>query len=148
MRRYEVRPILSFSTTARPHSSSAHEYAVNLAVENKTASSILFSQITTMSSTWACSPQATNIMYVAFHNSQRSATESDYFGSGVLPPNQSARATFAVNRWEEATGVEATRQFISNKLRSVLHGSTVEVSDPPPTRLLCRHVSAVCLSMR
>lgn len=38
-----------------------------------------------------------------------------------------------------------TREFVSGKLRSVLQGSTVKVSDPPPTRLQCRHLSVVCI---
>ncbi|KAH8102427.1 ER-golgi trafficking TRAPP I complex 85 kDa subunit-domain-containing protein [Cristinia sonorae] len=133
IRQYEVRPILGFSWSIRPHQSSSHEYIINVGVENKTlGTSIQIVQVTTMSPAWGCTPLASNVI-------------------GLLPASQHVRATFGVDRLVDLNpDVLASREFVKDKLRSVLHGTTVEVSDPPPTRLHCRHLcgSDMALSLK
>ncbi|TCD62768.1 hypothetical protein EIP91_006412 [Steccherinum ochraceum] len=123
VRQYEVRPILTVTPSVQPFQTSEHEYVIDLSVVNKTtSSSIRITQATMMSQSWTTIPLTTNII-------------------GALPPSQVARGKFAANRWEDGPNVQGTREFVIRKLRSVLQGSTVEPSDPPTTRLQCRHLS-------
>lgn len=56
-RRYEVKPILKVTTSARPSPSADSTYIVTVEIENVTGSSnIELKQLSAMSATWDCSP--------------------------------------------------------------------------------------------
>lgn len=64
--------------------------------------------------------------------------------SGELAPQQLACATFGVSRWEESNdGPQNTRDYVRQKLGAIMQGQELDLSNPPPLDLLCRHFSQV-----
>ncbi|KAJ7293446.1 ER-golgi trafficking TRAPP I complex 85 kDa subunit-domain-containing protein [Mycena rebaudengoi] len=122
-RYYDVRPILDISATAVPCYNPEHLFLLNLELENVSSSnSVHLSQITTLSPTWRCDPLAQN----------------DF---GSLAPMQSSRLFLGASRWNDGSGSAETFDFVSRKLRDVLHGRTVESSNPPPIDVLCSQIA-------
>ncbi|KAI0361180.1 hypothetical protein OH77DRAFT_1417397 [Trametes cingulata] len=122
-RRYEVRPILKATTSARPSASLDQTYIVNVEVENITGmSNIELKQISTMSASWECSPM--------FPPS-----------SMVIPPHQVANVSLGARPWTGGAGATETREFVTRKIRAVLQEDPVDPSEPPPLDLSCTHVA-------
>lgn len=60
-----------------------------------------------------------------------------------MSPSQSTRLLFGVNRWAGSSDVGPVTDFITRKLSDVLHGRSVESSQPPAIDLLCSHSTKV-----
>ncbi|KAF5384925.1 hypothetical protein D9615_001402 [Tricholomella constricta] len=121
-RYFEVHKLLEISVTARPCQSLDYLFLVQLELSTVLSSSdVHLAQITSVSSTWKCSP-------IAEH------------GLGPMPPLQSSHLLFGVSRWLAGYGSQETFDFVAKKLQDVLNGRTVEISDPPPIDLLCSHI--------
>ncbi|KAG5647603.1 hypothetical protein DXG03_008956 [Asterophora parasitica] len=128
-RYYEVHKLLETSVTARASECLDHLFLVQLELSTLFASlDVHLSQITSVSSTWQCSPIVE-------------------YELGPMPPLQSAQLLFGVNRWSRGSGSQETFDFVSKKLQDVLNGTTVENSDPPPLDLLCSHISEATQSL-
>ncbi|KAJ7654956.1 ER-golgi trafficking TRAPP I complex 85 kDa subunit-domain-containing protein [Mycena polygramma] len=122
-RYYDVRPILDITASASPCHGTENLFMVNLELENVSGShSIHLEQITSLSPTWKCDPIA--------------KPDPD-----SLAPFQSSRLFFGASRWTDGAGSTETLDFVSRKLDDVLHGRTVDRSDPPPIDVLCTHTT-------
>ncbi|KAL7285211.1 hypothetical protein ACG7TL_000304 [Trametes sanguinea] len=123
-RRYEVKPILNVSASARPSASPDQMYILNLEVENITgASNVEVKQISTMSASWECTPLLPST-------------------SVVIPPHQLANVTLGVSRWDSGTDPSEAREFVARKLKAVLQEETIDPSEPPPIELACTHMAS------
>ncbi|CDO73209.1 hypothetical protein BN946_scf185007.g264 [Trametes cinnabarina] len=122
-RRYEVKPILNITTSARPSASPDQMYIVNVEVENITNSSnIEVRQVSTMSASWEC-------------------TSLHPAASVMVPPHQIANLSLGANPWTSSTSPSETRDFVARKLKAVLHEETIDSSEPPPVDLICTHMA-------
>ncbi|KAI0639808.1 ER-golgi trafficking TRAPP I complex 85 kDa subunit-domain-containing protein [Trametes polyzona] len=124
-RRYEVKPIMQVSTSARPSASGEQMYIVNVEVENVTGSSnIEVKQVSTMSASWECTP-----MLVP--------------SPVLVPPHQIANFSLGARPWSSGKGASETREFVNRKLKAVLQEDPVDPSEPPALDLTCTHVAPV-----
>ncbi|KAH9858208.1 ER-golgi trafficking TRAPP I complex 85 kDa subunit-domain-containing protein [Lenzites betulinus] len=122
-RRYEVKPILKVTTSARPSASTSETYVVNIEVENITGSSnIELKQLSTMGASWECSPMLPP-------------------STVVLPPRQLANFSLGARPTPLGTGPSETGDFVVRKLKVVLQGDQVDASEPPPLDLTCTHIA-------
>ncbi|KAL1748561.1 ER-golgi trafficking TRAPP I complex 85 kDa subunit-domain-containing protein [Schizophyllum fasciatum] len=117
---YDVRQAFGASMRARPSMSSEQLFVVDLSVQNKSASSVQITQVTTLSPTWRLRPA---VQYM--HN--------------VMAPRQNTRFMFAADAWDEQSGARETREFVKQKLKGIIDGSELDESPPPPIDLLCTH---------
>jgi hypothetical protein len=62
-----------------------------------------------------------------------------------LSPSQSTRLIFGADRWDGASDLNPTSDFIKQKLSDVLHGRNVDSSQPPAIDLLCKHSMKVII---
>ncbi|KAL1737123.1 ER-golgi trafficking TRAPP I complex 85 kDa subunit-domain-containing protein [Schizophyllum commune] len=117
---YDVRQAFAASMRARPSLSSDHLFVVDVAVQNKSLSSVQITQVTTLSPTWRLQPvvQDMNIL---------------------MAPRQNTRFMFAVDPWEEQSGSRETREFVKQKLKGIVNGTELNETSPPPIDLLCCH---------
>ena len=72
-------------------------------------------------------------------------TQSYLNSRDMLTPSQVLHLPLGVDRWENELDTQPTLDFVSNTLRNVLQGQTLEPSEPPPIDVLCSHVSKVCI---
>ncbi|KAF8898889.1 ER-golgi trafficking TRAPP I complex 85 kDa subunit-domain-containing protein [Infundibulicybe gibba] len=121
MRSYEVHPLLEASATAEPSHSPEQMFLVNLELENVSQADVVLTQVTTLSPTWKCTPCVK-------------------YSIATILPYQSSRLLYGANQWLEGSGSPETTKFVTRKLVDILHGRTVEVSDPPPIELICSHI--------
>ncbi|EIW64369.1 uncharacterized protein TRAVEDRAFT_158546 [Trametes versicolor FP-101664 SS1] len=124
-RRYEVKPILKVTTSARPSPSADSTYIVTVEIENVTGSSnIELKQLSAMSATWDCSPMLSS-------------------STGLLcPPHQVATFSLGARPWTSGAGVSETRDFVANKIRAVLQETPIDPSEPPSLDLTCTHIAS------
>ncbi|KAH9897998.1 ER-golgi trafficking TRAPP I complex 85 kDa subunit-domain-containing protein [Cubamyces lactineus] len=123
-RRYEVKPILNISTSARPSASSDQAYIVNIEIENVTNSSnVEIKQVSTLSGSWDCSP---------LHP----------FSSVIVHPHQLASLSLGAKSWHAGSGVSETREFVARKLNALLQGGPIDHSEPPALDLTCTHIAS------
>ncbi|KAI0778588.1 ER-golgi trafficking TRAPP I complex 85 kDa subunit-domain-containing protein [Trametes elegans] len=123
-RRYEVKPILKVSTSARPSASADQTYIVNVEVENITSSSnIELKQLSTMSGLWTTSPQV-------------------QLSNVVISSRQVANFSLGASPWDSGQSARETQEFVARKIRAVLQEDPVDPSEPPPIQLACTHVGS------
>ncbi|THH11203.1 hypothetical protein EW145_g824 [Phellinidium pouzarii] len=117
---FDVRPLLDISVTSRPSVNPEFMFAVDLQIQNMSASTdASISGISTMSPTWQCSPL--------------SGDPCD-----VVPPSQTKNFVLgAVRRLPASSSARDTYDFVNSKLTQVLHGKPVTPSDPPSIGLFC-----------
>ncbi|RDB28485.1 Transport protein particle subunit trs85-1 [Hypsizygus marmoreus] len=128
-RYYEVHRLLDTSVMVRPCHSLDYFYLVNLELSNLSSfEEVRLTQVTSISPTWKCGPIAENALV-------------------SLAPSQSSHLFLGASRWGAGAGSQETLDFVCRKLSDVLHGRTVEVSDPPPIDLLCSHISETTQSI-
>ncbi|KAI8981263.1 ER-golgi trafficking TRAPP I complex 85 kDa subunit-domain-containing protein [Trametes punicea] len=122
-RRYEVKPILNITTSARPSASLDQMYILNVEIENLTGSSnVELKQVSTMSAVWEC----TSLLPPS---------------SVEVPSHQIANLALGVSPWKSGPIASQTGEFVARKIKAVLHEETVDSSEPPPVDLICTHVA-------
>ncbi|KAI0830719.1 ER-golgi trafficking TRAPP I complex 85 kDa subunit-domain-containing protein [Trametes gibbosa] len=122
-RRYEVKPILKVTTSARPSASANETYIINVEIENVMGSSnIELKQLLTIGASWECSPMLPPSLV-------------------VVPPRQLANISLGARPTKPGTGPSETGEFVVRKLKVVLEGEQVDASEPPPLDLTCTHIA-------
>ncbi|KAG6832288.1 hypothetical protein H0H92_003521 [Tricholoma furcatifolium] len=121
-RSYRVQKIFAASTSARPHQSLDYMFLVQLELSSLISSDVNITQITCMSPTWKCFSLIQDPLE-------------------LLPSFQSAQLLLGANPWDARTSAHKSLEFVSRKLQDVLSGRKVEAENPPPTDVLCTHIT-------
>ncbi|KAK7059092.1 hypothetical protein VNI00_001716 [Paramarasmius palmivorus] len=118
---FEVTSLFQISAKVYPAPNTDDLYAVDLQIENSSSKIVEITQISTLSPTWAC----------------RSVTEATH---GPILALQSCQLRLYANPWQAAYGHKETEEYVARKLKNVLQGRDVELTDPPVLGLCVNHV--------
>ncbi|KIY45752.1 hypothetical protein FISHEDRAFT_66805 [Fistulina hepatica ATCC 64428] len=120
---YEVQSALYCQAHTRPSWSTDHLFLADLELENTSKLDVQVTQVSSISPSSVATP----------------LVQHDF--STTIAPNQVSRFFFGVDPWESQSGCRETNEFVTRKLRSLLLGEEVDVSEPPPIDILCSHVA-------